>query len=333
MVRCVIVSVNDKYIPILSVLLMSIINNTDMEHQYCLVVLYKNLSLKNQALLKTLLSKRNFVIQFINVSQYIGNYSFYVGGKNNQSYITNETYFRLLAPQLLPEYKKALYLDCDVVVQKGWDEIFDINLDGMMIAGVRDIWGNWECYKRSSDLVKYRNNTLMLDNPLDYFNAGVLLINLERFRNTFSEKELLNIAVAQQWRKHDQDVLNMVCKGRVKFLEYKWNLIECPSKNALKLTPLKEQVKYEKSISNSLIIHYASRKPWLIKGVLNEEKFWCNALCSPFSKRLLEDFMEEQFISGCCLEENVFRGIKERKMGVRFIIKCVLAWLQVWPLR
>ena len=220
-----------------------------------------------------------------------------------------------------------MYLDCDIVVRPGWDRIFQTELEGYLLAGIQDLWGNWECYDKRSGLYQYRQNELGLEDPVAYFNSGVMLLNLELMRDTFGEGELIDIAASRDWKKHDQDVLNYVCKGRVLFLDYTWNMIECPGKKARSAVPEQEYRIYEHCMKDPRIIHYASRKPWITKGVFFEQKFWAAAACSVYFQKLFTPFIEEQLIQGECFEERAYASIRSGKIGVKFIVRCIFVWI------
>lgn len=326
--RCIVTAVNEKYVPYLAVMLVSVIQSADEYYKYEIVIMHENISCESQDTIHTMNSRDNINIRFIDVSHYVQGYVFFTGSKNNSQYLSKETYFRLLTPELLPEYENVLYLDCDIIVKNGWTDIFTNDIKDHFVAAVADIWGNWECYNKHSELYKYRNTELELDNPLLYFNAGVLLMNIEKIRTRHSSKELIELATSKEWKKHDQDLLNCLCKEKVLFLDYTWNLIECPSRNALRCTPKYEIEKYNKCLKQPKIIHYASQKPWIISGCFFEQDFWKLAISTPFFEVLFSKYISEQLSQGKYLEENVYSSIKQGKIGVRFIIKCIKHYLK-----
>ena len=220
------------------------------------------------------------------------------------------------------------YLDSDIVVREGWTDIFKVKLDGYLLAAIPDIWDNWKCYIKCSRLAEYREKELKLTNHMEYFNSGVMLLNLEAMRRTFKSGELLELAASKDWKKHDQDVINMMCGGKVYFLDYKWNLIECPGKQAFEAISQEEKCKIQKSQENRLIVHFASKKPWLIRGVQYENDFWQYAVKSPYFDSLFSMFIEEQMQRGKYFEQTVFNSIRNGKAGVKFIVRCAVVWIK-----
>lgn len=328
MKNCLIVSANDRYIPYLSVLLASVIETDGMEEGLEVVILYEDISEQHRNQIVGQVKETFVTIRFVNVHERIKNYSFFTNGTGNQTYLTKEAYFRLLAPWILTEYHKALYLDCDMVVRAGWQNIYEMNLENFLLAAVQDIWGNWECYDTKSMLYQYRVKELELDNPVEYFNSGMMLLNLEAFRNTFHEGELVELAASRGWAKHDQDVLNYIGNGKIKWLDFSWNMIECPGERAKKAIPEKILQMYETQKKQPYIIHYASRKPWIIKGVNFEQEFWRAAADSSFFDELLTGFIEEQLSQGTQFEKQALNSIRQGKIGVKFIMKCVITWIK-----
>lgn len=326
--KCIIVSANDKYVPYLSVLLSSVRINSKPSMQLEIVVLFDEISADNRKKLSDMMDRETMSIRFLNVHEKLSGHTLFVHGTGNRTYLTKEAYFRLLAPQLLPEYDKALYLDCDIVVCDGWEEIYNVELDDKLLAGIPDLWGNWECYDKKSELYSYRQQELGMQDPLQYFNSGVMLLNLKAMRETFRDGELIELAASKDWQKHDQDVLNYISKDRNIFLDYTWNLIECPSKKAWNAVPGEQQEEYESCSMRPVIIHYASRKPWIIKGVAREQEFWKAASNSSFFDELMNGFIEEQLSQGKNFEERVYNSIRCGKIGVKFIARCILTYVK-----
>lgn len=178
------------------------------------------------------------------------------------SHISLATYFRLFTPILLPkEIDKIIYLDCDIIVRHNIQELYNTNINDFYIGAV------------------YHNDELSVNNGAfkrlnippsqGYFNAGVLLINLKKWREDhiydkcieFLKKNRDNIV------NHDQDVLNAVCGSKTKLLSYKWNTMNPFFMEHSKFSKDRIMVNYQKedksNITDPTIIHFAFRpKPW-----------------------------------------------------------------------
>lgn len=134
------------------------------------------------------------------------------------AYINISTYFRLLIPALLADLEKVIYLDCDVVVNGSLRELWNTDISSYAVAGVRD---------RINDCVRVYNR---LRYPMQdgYLNAGVLLINLKRWREDGIFEKAVSIArtMPKQLKNHDQDIINLIYHDSKFFVDFKYNLLE-----------------------------------------------------------------------------------------------------------
>ena len=122
-------------------------------------------------------------------------------------------YYRILLPQILPELNKVLYLDCDIIVRHSLKTIFEVDLGDNALGAV---------VTESCDWVKWAND-LRLTTP--FFNSGVLLMNLDYWREHNSAQALvkwLSEYPCDMWLP-DQYALNKVFEGKVTYLDYSYN--------------------------------------------------------------------------------------------------------------
>lgn len=54
------------------------------------------------------------------------------------THLSKAAYFRLLIPELIREYDKCIYLDCDIIVHGDLKELYEIELGNNYLAGVKD---------------------------------------------------------------------------------------------------------------------------------------------------------------------------------------------------
>lgn len=130
--------------------------------------------------------------------------------------------FRLLIPDLLP-CEKVIYLDCDVLVNLDIRELWDVDLEGNCIGGVRDPKIKKKNRIFSRDFLIAR---LIGVNLADYINSGVLVMNLDKIRATCN---LAQEAFAYFERySHcappiDQNFINSIFYGKCRLLDGKFN--------------------------------------------------------------------------------------------------------------
>ena len=243
-------TLDDNYIPFFAVALQSLVDNSNKENRYEINVLYtKNgISKENQTKIKNKYEKDNFIIEFVDVNSKLEEIQ---DKLYTRDYYSNATYYRLLIPDLYPNYDKAIYLDSDMAILVDVATLYNIDLEENLIAAVPD-----GAVQAIPPFQEYVEKVVGLADYNNYFNAGMLLMNLEQLRKyKFQEKflymlETLKFAVAQ-----DQDYLNRICKGRVKILDGSWNTMPGGIQ--------------EENRNNINIIHYnLSYKPWHFDNIM-----------------------------------------------------------------
>ncbi len=165
------------------------------------------------------------------------------------------TYFRLLVPDLLPaSCARAIYLDSDVVVEGDLAELWAVDVSAHALAAVQDMTVPWVSSRWGLD--NWRE--LGLASTAKYFNAGVMLMNLARWRAEHVAAAVLDyVATNQQYvRFWDQDGLNAVLAGRWLELDPRWNLTVQNDR-----PPLLDE--HFAALAAPFVTHFASTgKPW-----------------------------------------------------------------------
>ena len=163
-------------------------------------------------------------------------------------------YYRFLLPQMLRELHHVLYLDCDIIVRQSLKSLFDINLDNYALGAV---------VAESCDLVKWSND-LKLTTP--FFNSGVLLMNLDYWREHDSTRHLvkwLSESHCNMWLP-DQYALNKVFEGEVIYLDYSYNFqrewTTALEKSGMHFSRWND---ITTALQNPTIVHFTeAEKPW-----------------------------------------------------------------------
>ena len=131
-------------------------------------------------------------------------------------YLSQAMYYRLYLSEILPKsINKVLYLDCDMIVCHSLRTLWDIDVSHVALAGIPDVLSGEEI------------DRLGYPSELNYFNAGVLLINLDYWRDNDVLSEFLAYITKQgsNLYHHDQDVLNYVFREKKVLLPIKFNFI------------------------------------------------------------------------------------------------------------
>jgi lipopolysaccharide biosynthesis glycosyltransferase len=250
-------------------------HNSNKQNHYTIIVLYTNISEDNKLRLERQIKVyANFSILFKNVDAYMAGHTFYTEG------ISVETYFKLLIPYILNEYKKIVYLDSDTICFDDIACIYNYDIGTNLLGAVKGL-AEINSYYLRKPRERHRHYIIRagIKNQDCYFNAGVLLFNSEEFRNTFPMGALLDIAASRQWALHDQGVLNSVCENRVCFLPAGWNIIPHPR---LQNAPEWIQAEHSKAKADAKIIHFYC-KPWKNANYVPYAlDFWKYAANTPF---------------------------------------------------
>jgi lipopolysaccharide biosynthesis glycosyltransferase len=160
------------------------------------------------------------------------------------------TYYRLMLPRLLPpDLDRAIWLDCDLLVEADITGLWELDLGGHALLAVQD-----ELVPRVSSRYGVRSwRALGLPAEAPYFNSGVMLVDLGRWR-----AEQIEQRVVRYLREHqdevvfwDQEGLNAVLCGRWRPLDPRWNRTVRPSPSGSESAPR--------------VLHFNGMlKPWLL---------------------------------------------------------------------
>ena len=181
----------------------------------------------------------------------------WVRGVPTVGFTRKATWYRIFLPELYPEVDRILYLDADLLVVDSLAPLWELDLTGSWVAAVTNVF---------QDDHLHRPAELGLAGPEVYFNAGVLLMNLEEMRRDGCTDALRSFAVEQSdrlaWR--DQDALNVVLGSRRLALHPRWNCM-----NSILLFPRAVDVFGAEAVrearENPAIRHFEgpeANKPW-----------------------------------------------------------------------
>lgn len=189
-------------------------------------------------------------------------------------HISKAAYFRLDIANILPEnVEKVIYIDVDLLVLQDIAELWNFNLNGKPIAAVPD-YG----IMASKRLMKQKNQVLGL--PMDnlYFNSGVVIMDLQQWREQNYAQQVIKLAAEGNLPHHDQDALNKVFMNKWEALPLKWNVIP-PVFNLFSKILLRGDLRKNAVLARKekAILHYAGRyKPWEfeIKEGFNDKYYY-----------------------------------------------------------
>ena len=285
-------TLDDNYIPFFAVALQSLIDNSSKENNYEIKVLYTNsgISNENQTKIKNKYEKDNFTIEFVDVYSRLEEIQ---DKLYTRDYYSNATYYRLLIPELYPNYDKAIYLDSDMAILTDVATLYNIDLEDNLLAAVPD-----GAVQAVPPFQEYVEKVVGLSDYNNYFNAGMLLMNLDALRKyKFQEKFLYMLGTFKFTVAQDQDYLNRICKGRVKILNSSWNTMPGGIQ--------------EENRNNINIIHYnLSYKPWHFDNIMYQDYFWYYAKKTEYYEDILKikkEYTDEQRNNDLVAGENLVK--------------------------
>ena len=260
-------TVDNIYIPFLAVTLQSLVDNITEEYKYSIKILHTNVSEENKKLIFKF-ERENVDIEFVNLNYYIEKIK---DKLYTRDYYTSTTYFRLFLPELYPQYDKVLYLDSDIVILKDVAQLYNTEIGTNLVAAVPD-----DIIQNNKVFQEYVEKVVGVASYKRYFNAGVLLMNLDELRKfNFQDKFMYLLETVKFKVIQDQDYLNRLCKGRVKLLDAGWNRMPMTD-NDIKIEDIK-------------LIHYNYvYKPWHFDDILYQDIFWSYAKKTEFYEKISE---------------------------------------------
>jgi len=202
--------------------------------------------------------------------------------------LPREVFLRLLMDELLPpELHRALWLDADVVVEASLAPLWSHPFDGHTIVAVQDFGGPT---LGSTGGTAHTCRELGLDPDAPYFNSGVMLVDLARWRSGRVTQEVL--AYTRRFSKHvvfgDQDGLNSVLTGRWASAPLSWNVQVAALRSlARRGLPISSELRRNWAAlhTSPAIVHYAGDKPW------------ASGLRSPFRARFFRQLRRSGYFS------------------------------------
>ncbi|OOB80087.1 MAG: hypothetical protein BEN19_06730 [Epulopiscium sp. Nuni2H_MBin003] len=266
----IVLACNDDYAPFVAATILSIINTSNINNNYDIIVLSRDISINNKNLIYRLVdNKHNFSIRFYNVDSIMSKYVL----NNYLSRISVDGYYRLLIPYILNGYTKALYLDCDLIVLDDIYDLINIDLTGYLLAAAQEYYWNIATARNPERSITKVN----LLNRHQRFNSGVLLYNLETTQDYFSYEILLEYAMKNDYFAGDEDILNKYYNDKTYILHPKFNVWNRSfgMSTVKKYDSLQTYQKYLEAHNSPKIIHYMTElKPWYYPSIEKSSYYW-----------------------------------------------------------
>ncbi|MDR0412131.1 MAG: DUF4422 domain-containing protein [Treponema sp.] len=285
----VVTAASGFYVPYLAVMIQSLAEHTSSNRNYEICVLHTDISDENKKKMWNMVKiYPNIHLIFYNIAMDISDFSFRCSEWGE--HISNETFYRTLLHKIFTNYKKVIYFDSDMIIKADVAELFDTDIGDNLIGACLDpdFIG---MYCSNFDSKFYTETVLKIKHPFEYFQGGVLLVNIEQFKGGFSDTELAEEAAVSNYRWVDQDLFNVACHGKVAFIDMSWNVMVQHKWDRLKVIkqcPFEISKQYFDARENPKIIHYAGgQKPWIEPWIDFGSDFWSVAYRNVYFGELL----------------------------------------------
>jgi lipopolysaccharide biosynthesis glycosyltransferase len=281
------------YLPHVAAMLASLLTHADKTRRLNLFFLHSDVpDLDREMLREVLLMHPDVHLHEINA-----------GGAFEESYRSasrapsNTTYNRFLLFDLLPDLKRLLYVDVDMIFCGDVAEIYDTEIGTAPVAAVPDFIMTRTLTGKTptidpdvSDLYQYHRDRLGLsDDQIEtYFNAGLLLFNFTVLDVKATGKELVKMAREGRYLFRDQDILNAYFKGQVHCLDPRFNVFNTVI-SGFSRVPKGNRAAALAARHDPVVIHYAAGdyKPWNGKPVPMAAAYWQALSHTPFFSEVI----------------------------------------------
>lgn len=263
-----------------AVTITSLLGNAREETFYDIFILHSSIEDLDHTYFDTLQAHyHNCRITFRTVGNEFDN-SFEIRG------ITTPAYYRLLIPEIIPEYDKIIYADSDIIFRMDLSELYSIDLGNNYIAATRDLGINF-----NADGQKHIH-TLNGVKQGNYIQSGFIIlnnkaINKDNLVQNFKEKASLKL------KYQDQDILNLTCHDRILYLSLEYNMTDYSFDIALNHPESIQELFSQEVIKNAIDtgnLHFNGHKPWK-KFSINFDIWWEYYRKSPiFDERFYFNF-------------------------------------------
>lgn len=246
----IVLATDDKFVQHCCVAMTSVLLNDKNVHFY---IFTEGLTRHNVELLTNHVASLGGKIEICIVnSEIVGKFPM---PEYADAHISIATYYRLFAALILPDnIDKIIYMDCDMIARKSFNDLWNMDINGYALAAV---------YQSMGESQTRDKRRLLMPDDVGYFNAGLLLMNIDYWRKNNVTDKLFYFIKAHYGliKQHDQDVLNAVLYNSVKPISFTWNYM--PLFFDLKPSKFQSFLNYNEPIADPANIHFVSApKPW-----------------------------------------------------------------------
>lgn len=277
-----------------SVAIKSLIECAKPDTTYDIRIFHSDIPEKTQSALRQLVFNTRHKMKFHFIDE-----SLFADAPCNSGSWKRNVYYRLLTPEILKEYDKAIYSDVDVLFKKDLQEVFSADIENFEIAAPAT------CTTQS--IKEYNPKRFFKENKNDKnYISSFILFNNKRMREEKTVRKFFDTIDKFKDRLvyFDMDALNLTCT-KIKPLPLNYTVFESlleytdPTKiseyNVLKSLYSVEKLK--QMAQDPVIIHYAGAlgKPWQRKWIPEYYKEYIDKLPKNLVRHTLRDLRKKYF--------------------------------------
>lgn len=302
-------TVDNNFIPQLAASICSICKNNLSAKSLHFYILADKVSSENKNKLTNFITEQDRDVHFIDISGFIRTFD-----DEFDTLGWNEVIMaRILMSRFIPsEVHKIIYLDGDTIVRNSLEDLWNTDLGGNILAAAME-----------PTVDAKRRCSLGLED-LPYFNSGVLLVDLDKWREQNAEQLILNYCINHKEKLFapDQDAINAALSNSIAPLSPKYNFC-----NIISIYPYSMMKKlmncyvdesvYNEAKVNPFIIHYlGEERPWR-KGNKHEyrDDYVHYLSMTPWANTPMESGWELYFFAW-----NIFNSITKHAPMLRYRI-------------
>ena len=259
---------SDEYAPMTGISIYSLLSNNTQTDEITIFLLDLGITDENKKKINGVVSYFGRRIEYIQVNDSV--IENYIGAKVPAHYGSLATYARLCAPVMYPKsIHRLIYIDSDMIINGSMEELWNLDMREKIVAAVPEVFDLDTIAGRSGEERRIAKKHEI------YFNAGLLLINVENWKKFSFESSVRNAARSMKEFCHkDQSILNNALDNKYLYrLPCKYNftlhylpryLIHSWAKHS---HPLAKEEIMEAS-SHPIVVHYAGdqARPWFIEN-------------------------------------------------------------------
>lgn len=292
---------SNEYSPHLGGLLASIVANVKHNSRLEFVILDGGISNENRFALMRIVGQYGLhSIRFIDMSREFVSHKVHM-------HFSQSTFYRLVLSELLPNRARVLYLDCDTIVLGDVVSLYSMDLKGNLVGAVFDYIMHHFCNTGVKSMPEagglpareYLENYVEMGACWStYFQAGVIIFDLDKLRELQIEREMIAELQEKTYWFLDQDVLNKFIKGRVAYIDPIWNVVNVESQITAGLSN-KQISDLVRAKSAPCLIHYAGyeAKPWVNEHAPFAGFYWQYMRATPWYETVRESMLAKS--RGC----------------------------------